>query len=136
MEPAEMKRYYCTYFDRNYLVRVTALIESLNKHEKNEFELFAVCHDEISRVILEKLNFPNVTVIPIHRIEQGDVELTSTKTTRSLVEYYWTAGPSIILWVLENYPQIDVLTYIDSDLFFFSSPEPIFDELGDNSVMT
>ena len=130
-----MKRYYCTYFDRNYLVRAIALIESLNKHEKNDFQLFAVCHDEISRIILKKLNFPNVTIVPMHKIEQGDAPLVTTKKTRSLVEYYWTAGPTVILWLLEHNPGIDVLTYIDADLFFFSSPDPIFSELCDNSVL-
>ena len=48
----EMKRFYCTYFDSNYLVKALALIESLNTHERKPFHLFAVCQDELSRIVL------------------------------------------------------------------------------------
>lgn len=130
-----MKRYYCTYFDRNYLVKAIALIESLNKHEKNEFQLFVVCLDEITRLILEKINLPNVITIPLHEIEQGDASLIATKQDRSLAEYYWTMTPTIILRILERNPEITVLTYLDADLLLFSSPDPIFEELGYNAVL-
>ncbi len=130
-----MKRYYCTYFDRNYLVKGIALIQSLNKHEKNDFELFVICMDEITHVILGKLNLPNVTVIPVHQIEQDDSELLETKRDRTDVEYYWTMTSTIILRILENNSEIDILTYVDADLFFFSSPEPIFNELGEDSIL-
>jgi len=43
--------------------------------------------------------------------------------------------PTIILWILENISDIEVLTYLDADLCFFSSPDPIFDELGHNNVL-
>ena len=130
-----MKRYYCTYFDRNYLVKALALIESLNANEKTPFHLFAVCQDELTRIVLEKLSPPNVSAIPMHEIEGGDVELLAAKQNRSLVEYYWTTTPTIILRLLETYPEIDSLTYLDADLFFFSSPDPIFAEFQDHSVL-
>lgn len=129
-----MKRYYCSYFDRNYLVRAIALIDSLNRHE-NEFEFFAVCMDEITRVILKKLDLPNVTTVPMHEVEQNALSLIATKKDRTPVEYYWTAGPTIISHILQQNPQIDILTYLDADIYFFSPPEVIFEELGDNSVL-
>jgi tetratricopeptide (TPR) repeat protein len=135
MEQTTVKRYYCTYFDRNYLVKALALFESLNEHEENEFEVFAICMDEITRVILTALAIPNVTPIPMHLIEERDFPLLATKQDRSIVEYYWTATPSIILRILERHPEIEILTYIDSDLYFYSSPTPIFDELGNRSVL-
>ncbi|WP_454061317.1 FkbM family methyltransferase [Candidatus Nitrospira salsa] len=130
-----MKRYYCTYFDKNYLVRVLALLESLHRHEQNQFTLFAVCMDELSRAILEKMNLENVISVPLHQIEYRDDRLVSTKSSRSLVEYYWTTTPTIILYLIEQYPEIDVLTYVDADLFFFSSPDPIFQELHQQSIL-
>jgi len=130
-----VKRYYCTYFDRNYLVRALALIESLNRHEKNPFQLFAVCLDEISRTILTGLALPNVTPVAMSDIEHGDDELLAAKGNRSTVEYYWTSTPTIILRIIERNPEIDILTYVDADIYFFSSPDPIYDELGDRSVL-
>lgn len=130
-----MTRYYCTYFDRNYLIKAAALIESLNRHEKNNFTLYAVCLDEISRTIIDKLKFPNVVTIPMHRIEEGDSSLIGCTSDRSLVEYYWTCTSSIILRILDWHPEIDVITYLDADLFFYSSPDPIFEELGNKSVL-
>lgn len=130
-----MKRFYCTYFDKNYLVRALALIESLHHHERNDFVLYAVCMDELSRAMLERLDLKNVIPVPFHQIEYGDAPLISTKATRSLVEYYWTSTPTIILYLIEHYPEIEVLTYLDADLFFFSTPDPIFHELGQQSIL-
>lgn len=129
-----MKRFYCTYFDKAYLTRALALIESLNTHENNEFVLFCVCMDEISRIVLHELDIPNVIIIPFHSIEQNDFELLGSKNGRTLIEYYWTATPTIILRILENNSEVDFLTYLDADLFFFSSPDAIFNEASGYSV--
>lgn len=130
-----MKRYFCTYFDRNYLAKGLALIHSLQKVAKNDFEIFVVCLDEISRLVLQKLNIRNATLIPFHDIEYRDFPLLEKKKTRSLVEYYFTSTPSIILYLLLKFPHIDIITYLDSDIFFFNNFDPIFDELGDNSIL-
>jgi tetratricopeptide (TPR) repeat protein len=61
--------------------------------------------------------------------------LLEAKKNRSVVEYYWTLTPIIIKRILERYPFIDFLTYLDADLFFYSSPDPIMNELGTNSVL-
>ncbi len=128
-------RYYCTYFDRNYLTRGIALIRSLNRHETQEFTLFVVCLDDLSLSIIEKLNLPHVACIPLQAIEHNDSALLAAKTTRTLVEYYWTLTSTIILRVLEWNNNIEALSYLDADLFFFSSPDPIFQELGTHSIL-
>jgi len=130
-----MTRYYCTYFDRHYLSRGLALLESLRQHETTHFTLYVVCMDEMTRVILAQLDIPEICLIPLHEIEHRDEALLSSKRSRSLVEYYWTMTPTIILRILERHQKIDMLTYLDADLFFFSSPQPIFEELGQNSIL-
>jgi tetratricopeptide (TPR) repeat protein len=117
------------------VVKGLALIESLTRHEKNEFTIYVVCLDEITRIILEKLRLPNVQAIPFHDIEQRDFALLKAKQNRSLKEYYWTTTPTIILRILERNPQIDVLTYMDADLYYYSSPDPIFEEFGHHSIL-
>ncbi len=130
-----MKRYYCTYFDRNYLVKALALIDSLNEHEKNEFHLFVICLDEVTRVVMNKLQPKNVTTLPLHVIEQRDEPLLKAKSNRSLVEYYWTLTPTIILHLLKQHTDIDFITYIDADLYFYSSPEQIYHEFNGHSIL-
>lgn len=130
-----MTRSYCTYFDRHYLTRGLALIESLNEHEQEPFRLYAICLDEISRVILEKIAPPNVVPIPLHLIEQGDEALAAARGNRSLVEYYWTLTPTVLLRVFDMHPGIETLTYLDADLYFYSSPDPIFEEFAGHSVL-
>jgi len=89
-------RYYCTYFDRNYFVKALALIGSLSRHEKNPYRIYVVCLDEITRLLLTKLNMPGVEPIALHDIERGDVKLAEAKKARTLVEYYWTLTPTVL----------------------------------------
>ncbi|MDD2501772.1 MAG: hypothetical protein PHN92_13270 [Geobacter sp.] len=130
-----MKRYYCTYFDKAYLVKGVAMITSLAAHESRPFTIYVVCLDELTRLILSKLKLWNVVLVPLHLIEQGDQALLEARQNRSLTEYYWTLTPTVVLRILERYPEVDLLTYLDADLFFYSAPDPIFYELGDRSVL-
>jgi len=130
-----VKRFYCTYFDRNYLVRGLALINSLRENSEEPWRLFVICMDDESRSILDQFALPNVVAIPIEQIEAADPELVAAKNDRNRIEYLWTTTPAIILWLIENHPEIDMLTYLDADLYFFSSPEPIFAELESSSVL-
>jgi len=129
------KRYYCTYFDRNYLSRAVALIESLRRVESTDFVLYAICHDELSRLVMERLKIDQVVVVPIQDIEHHDAALLAAKHTRTRVEYFWTTTATILLRLLERHPEIDTLAYVDADLLFYSDPQPIFDELGAASVL-
>jgi len=130
-----MTRHYCTYFDRNYLTRGLAMIESLTRAEPAGCVVFVVCLDEMTHLTLRRLAIPNVRLIPLHDVEARDRALLAVKPGRTLVEYYWTLTPTVILRVLERHPEIDVLTYLDADLYFFSSPQPMFDELGRASIL-
>ncbi|MEA2697302.1 MAG: hypothetical protein QOI66_1573 [Myxococcales bacterium] len=129
------RRFFCTLADRNYLVRGLALIESLRRHEKSDYTLYFVCLDELSRTILQALRLPNVVPIPLHAIEAGDEPLLTTRKDRTAVEYYWTLTPTMIRWIINHHPEIDVLTYLDADLFFYSSSDPVYAELGSKSIL-
>lgn len=128
-------RWYCTYCDRNYLVRLLAMSNSLTRHEQSPFTLFIICLDELTRTILDHLRLPNITTIGLHELESVDEPLCEARKTRSLVEYYWTLTPTVLLYLFEQQPQIERLTYLDADLYFFSSPEPIFSEAPAASVL-
>ena len=49
------------------------------------------------------------------------------------VEYFWTCTPSLLLYVFDQDPEIECITYVDADLFFYTNPQPIYEEFGSGS---
>jgi hypothetical protein len=125
--------YFCTYFDRNYLPRGLALVRSLREHCP-EFRLWVLCMDEATHQALNQLDLPAVEPIALHDLERNDEPLLRAKQNRSPVEYYFTCTPSLPLYVLNHWPEVDLITYLDADLFFFANPAPLFEELGAGSM--
>jgi hypothetical protein len=126
-------RYFCTYFDCHYLARGLALYQSLKRHCA-DFKLWMLCMDDESYVTLKKLELSKVSLLTLSDLERDHPQLRQAKETRSLVEYYFTCTPSLPLFILNRHPDVDLITYLDSDLFFFSSVEPLFDEIGNKSI--
>lgn len=124
-------RNYCTLFDQNYLLKGLTMIRSLARHSVG-FRLHVLCMDDVTHQILGALQLPELLLIRLEDFE--DADLLRVKQMRSRAEYCWTCTPCILDYVLRRNPSIDLLTYLDADLMFFSSPEPIYDELGANSV--
>lgn len=125
--------YFCTYFDINYLPRAMAMYNSLLLHCE-EFHLYMLCFDDESVESIESLNLKHATVIPSNTFESGDERLSSTKKDRTRLEYYYTCGPSLPLYILKNFPDVDMITYLDADLFFYSNPRPLIDEIDGYSI--
>jgi hypothetical protein len=93
-----------------------------------------LCLDNITDEIIKELALPEVETIRLEDFENEYPKLAFAKQNRTIVEYYWTCTPKLILHFLESYSEINILTYIDSDLLFFSDPKPAYDELGENSI--
>lgn len=125
--------YFCTYFDHHYLVKGLALLHSLQQH-CDAFKLFILCLSDRCYQLLAGLPLENVELIPLERFEEGDYELLEAKKNRSQIEYYFTCTPSWLLYIFRHYPEVDLITYLDSDLYFFSDPQPIFAEISGGSI--
>jgi len=122
---------YCTLFDSNYLTRGIAMYESLKKNSEN-FHLYIYAFDERCYQLLQKLHLESATIISLKEFE--DEELLKVKNGRTAVEYCWTCTPSVIKYSIEKY-NLDSCTYLDADLYFFSNPVTLIDEMGDKSVL-
>jgi hypothetical protein len=107
------------------------MYESLKKCCDN-FHLYILSFDERTFNILTKLSLEHVTVISLNDFE--DEELLKLKPTRTKAEYCWTCTPSTIYYIIKKY-NVDSCTYIDADLFFYSNPKILFEEMGEKSVM-
>lgn len=126
-------QHFCTYFDINYLPRARALHASLLEHCP-DFHLHALCFDDESYKRLTESAPSRVTAIRLADFERAHPALLSIKATRTQVEYYYTCGPCLPLYVFGQWPEADLVTYLDADLYFFSSPQPLFDELANRSI--
>lgn len=125
--------HFCTYFDHDYLTRAVALNQSLARHSP-PFRLWALCLDDEAYAAVSVLRLDSLQPVRLADLEQADPGLLEAKQNRSTVEYYFTLTPALPLYLLDTVPGIESITYLDSDLLFYSSPGPIFDELGDGSV--
>lgn len=125
---------YCTYFDKNYLLRGLTPYRSL-MNQNDDFTLFVLCLDDEVYLILNELDQPNIITIKLQKLEEYFPELLSARSNRSLIEYYFTLTPALPLYILDRNQDCEMITYLDADLFFYSGPTPIFDELGKNSIL-
>lgn len=124
---------FCTYCDHRYLPRALVLAESLDRH-CGPFTLWLLALSDRCRRLLEIIAHPRIRCFPLEGLEASDAALAASKAGRSLIEYFFTLSPCWPLHLMRSQPAMKALTYLDSDLCFFASPNPIFDELGASSV--
>jgi len=118
---------FVTLFDSYYLDKGIALYQSLEKVSK-DFHLYIFCFDDKSRDLLKTRMMEHATILHHSDIEKETQKLSELKKERSKAEYCWTCTPVVIEYVLKHYP-VESCTYIDADLYFFSDPQVLFDEI-------
>jgi hypothetical protein len=126
--------HYATYFDRHYLSRGLALYRSLCRNSP-PFLLYVLCLDADTQRALSHMRLDKLVTIPLEKLEQKDAALLGVKESRRPVEYYWTCTAPLLLYIMAQYPEVDLITYLDADLLFFSDPSPIYRELRDRSIL-
>ena len=70
----------------------------------------------------------------INELEKKYQDLKKCRLNRTLTEFYFTSKGYLCKYIFELHNHIDIITYIDSDLYFFSNPSSLFDELRGYSV--
>lgn len=129
-----MKHYYCTLFDRSYMARGLTLYGTLFSHvSKDENLLFILALDDETAYLLKKLKLKGVMTVRLSDLLEADQKLREAKANRTWQEFCWTLASYFCSWIMKS-DVIKEVTYLDSDLAFFSDPEPIFEELGSRSI--
>ena len=124
---------FCTYFDKNYLLQGVTLYRSLVAN-CTDFCLFVLCLDDDVYSIINQLQLENLVPISLHEVESWDERLLIAKGNHSQIEYYFTLSPILPLFLFDRFPAIDLITYLDADLYFYADPQPIFSDLGNRSI--
>jgi hypothetical protein len=128
--------HFCTLFDSNFLPMGMSLHQSLMNHAQ-PFHLWIICMDELVEEQLKILELPQVSLIPLKEIETP--ELLAVKAKRGRGEYCWTITPFTFTAVFERQSNIERVTYLDADLYFFRNPQILlreFDESGRDILIT
>lgn len=125
--------YFCTYFDRHYQPRGLALLHSLRQH-CGEFRLWVLCLDEQCYAALASLQLPELSLLRLADLERDTPALLAARANRSPIEYYFTCTPALPWYILRHCPEVDLLFYIDADMYFFGSPAPIIAEISTHSI--
>ena len=116
---------FCTLFDSNYASKGILLYLSLEQ-QTDDFVLYVMGMDRKCQEILNAIGFKNIIVECIDDVDS--LELAEAKSNRSRAEFCWTCGSFFTDYFLHKYNLPDI-TYLDSDLMFFRSPQVVFDEL-------
>lgn len=122
---SENKMVFCTLFNSSYLDKGLVLYDSLTE-VCNNFVLYVFAFDENCYRVLKDLDYKYL--IPISLEEFEDERLLQAKKNRTEREYCWTCSCHTIKYVLENKKENNC-TYIDADMYFYSDPHILFDEI-------
>jgi hypothetical protein len=117
--------HFVTLFNSNFLPQGISLYFSMEKHIKN-FKLWVLCIDKKCYDILNTINLQNLQPLLLENFET--VDLLKAKSNRNFTEYCWTLTPFSFKIVFSLDSNIDRVTYLDADMFFFDSPCLIFKE--------
>lgn len=125
------KKYICTYFDVNFLPRGLALYYSIKKSQA-DFVFYILAFDNETYKYLNELNEDKIILISIE--EYNSYFNTSIERFKDKKQYYFTATPNLCLYLIERYPVIDILLYLDADVYVYNSLDPIYREFSDFSI--
>lgn len=125
-------RFFCTLFNSNYFLKGVSMLRSLHRHCP-EAIVYVLCMDELAESLLHGLALPGIRLLSLNAIEDDD--LLAAKRDRTIAEYCWTLSSCLTWHVMHTQPDIPFITYLDADLLFYSSLQPIFDESAHASIV-
>lgn len=139
---------YCTISDAKFLPYGLSLYKSL-KENSPDFKLYYLCTDSESYRKLKQLNFSEIVPVSLEDLKKEDKKLEGaaklppsyeannvghrTGADPKKVQFFWCLTP-YFTWHTLNRDEVDEVLYIDSDIYFFSRLDPIFEEIGDKSI--
>lgn len=126
------KNVFCSILTKYRLYQFIALFRSMQS-TMGKFKFFVLCMDTETYEILNGINPGNMVLIKLNSLENE--RLLDAKANRGMNEYCWTLKPVLLRYVLDNNEDIERVTYMDADLYFFNTPEIIFNEHEQCSIL-
>lgn len=114
----------CTISTQSHLFKVKALYQSL--HDKTGADFYCLTTDGTPSESFEKINYLRLDEIPNESLKGLRNKYTGNKLR-------WSCKPVIIQHLLEH--GYDKVIYVDNDIFFYESPDFLFDQLDTKSIL-
>ena len=109
-----MKRDICIIIHKDSLIKAFALLNSIQRFGEDTIRIKAVCLDELSRLLLNKMKYSNLESIALHKIEAQVPELNPLRNNLTLAEYYSHCVPFVAEYVLAQF-NLDDIIMLNSD---------------------
>ncbi len=127
--------YFCTVADSRFILETITLFESLVRQtddSRSALSFTVLCLDERAIEICKK------TDGRIHTVslsELNDTELLAVQSTRKISEFARTSKASLVCHLLGKMPKDEILTFIDSDICYYSDPSIVLQDKDTWSVL-
>lgn len=133
--------YFCTLSDKKYLLQGLALYNSISKYVK-DFRLCYLCLDDETYEFLNNSVFDNIVPFNLADLEAADAALRAARNNPAgkygtqYSQYCWALTPYFMDFLINKdlIPNGKNLTYVDSDIAFYQSPQLILDAVHLNSI--
>lgn len=109
------------------------MIRSLRRVEPG-CRVSVLCLTPSCEQVLRRSSEPGVTLISLADFERENPDVLAIKDTRCTRDYYFTLGSCLVASIIQEAEPNEVVTYLDADLSFYSSPAPIFEAMANASV--
>lgn len=124
---------YCTYFDQRYLDRGLAMMRSLRRFDP-DCRFTVLCLTASCKRALAHLGEPNTVLIALADFERDNPDLLAVKHERSPRDYIFALSSCLLAAVLDQASPDELVIYLDADLLFYASPEPLLQAMEGASV--
>ena len=121
-----MKNAFCTITSQSHLFKTKALIHSVKKFMEVDFYV----------LVVDGNNLPdddNASYLNLNFLKSEYSKSMISKYRKSPNKLRWGLKPVLMLELLQTH--CDKVIYIDNDIFFFSSPNFLFDKLKNASII-
>lgn len=126
------QRAYTTYFDQRYLAIALVALRSVRAHDP-QADIFALCFDQVAFDLVAGLGDRKIVAVSADAIREFEPRLAGF-VRRSRLSLYARHKPVLPLYVFSVRPDLAAIAHIDADVCFYSSPEPLYQEIAGASI--
>lgn len=126
---------FCTLSNKKYLLQGITLAYSLHQTTKSSYKLYYLCLDNESYDIVTNLiKVFDLKIIPINFLELESLhpDLTLLKQ-KDFSEYCFAFSSLLPKFIFNKFKEQSIL-YIDSDVYFYSNPELLLEEIDNKDI--